>query len=57
MLHPITVMESDCLQALLADMYSNYTDVEVLAYPMIGLVGRLTPFLPGALSWVLLPTR
>ena len=37
-LHPITAMESDYLHALLADMYRDDVDVEVLTYPMIGLM-------------------
>ena len=38
-LHPITVMESDYLHVLLADMYQEYVDVEVLTYHMIGRLG------------------
>ena len=37
-LHPITAMESDYLHSILADQYNEDIDMEVLTYPMIGLL-------------------
>ena len=37
-LHPITAMESHYLHSILADQYNEDIDMEVLTYPMIGLL-------------------
>ena len=40
-LHPNTVMESNYLHALMADMYQDNVDVEHLTYPVINIMAHV----------------